>query len=125
MKKYRLQILGIVSDSVLNLVSKGLIREYKKGLTLVFFCSYSEDEVPIGEEFRYLINPRTNQTFTVNAIHIDVTQSWGISLDSIPIGHKTISRFEFSESDLFIIRKEIPIINSWFTSNLDFELIQN
>lgn len=124
MNEYYLQISGVVSKSSYKFISNGFTKPYNESLVLNLFCSYSEYEVPIGSEFNYLVNLQDNRVLKVKAILIDVTQAYGLSYNSVPLGHKTISRFEFSESDISLIKNEIPVADTWFSSNSKFELRQ-
>lgn len=116
------KISGIVSQTALKLVSKGLTRSRDKKVSIDMFCEYSEYEIPIGTEFNYLKDIKHNTFLKLKAVLIDVTQSWGLSFDTIPKGHKTISRFEFTEIDLNIITDKIPIIDTW--SFAEWELLK-
>lgn len=99
-------------------------KEYNPVLSLDFFCSYSEYEIPIGFVFTGLRNCKTGLTVKIKAKLVDVTQQWGLSMDVIPIGFKTISRIEFEDAEsVNAVKKQMPIIDSWENTDFKFELI--
>lgn len=121
---FEILMTGIVSKSSILLVEKGLKRDYNTALSLDFFCLYSEYEIPVGFVFTNFHIRKTGLFIKVNAKLVDVTQQWGLPMDFIPMGYKTISRIEFENAESIIaIKKGMPIINSWENSDYKFELI--
>jgi hypothetical protein len=126
MKKliFRVRIPGIVSESTKKLIDKGFSRHGDENLTLDLFCSFSEFEIPIGTTFNYFEKDNTLIPLD-HAMLIAVTQQLGKPFDVIPMGWKTISKFEFSEKDINVLKNELPIIDSWYdTDYYEFSLLK-
>ncbi|RKR84849.1 hypothetical protein BDD43_5102 [Mucilaginibacter gracilis] len=121
---YKSQVLGIVSENSYEVIKKGLKRKFNEGLALNFFCTYSEYEIPFGTRFNYLKNNLSGTIVEIQATLVDATQQWGLPFDNVPMGYKTISRFEFTELGLDLIKREIPVIDSWSSTKSVFEFLR-
>jgi len=116
---------GIVSASSIRILEKGLKRQCDRTLSLDFFCLYSEYEIPIGSNFTSIRNLKTGLSVKIQGRLVDATQQWGLSIDCIPSGSRTLARIEFeNEESVIFIKKEMPIIDRWEDSSYNFALIE-
>ena len=116
---------GIVSASSMRILERGLKRHYDTKLSLDFFCTYSEYEIPLNAIFTRFHNIKTGLSVETRAKLVDITQQWGIPFDVIPMGWKTLARVEFeNEETIIFLKKEMPIVNRWGDSSCNFTLVE-
>ena len=120
---FEIAMSGIVSASSIRMLEKGLQRRYDHTMYLDFFCLYSEYEIPLGATFSSFRNLKTGLSVKMKARLVDITQQWGIPIDVIPMGSRTLARVEFEdEESIAYIKREMPVINRWEDSNFNFAL---
>jgi len=107
-----LWIEGKISRSSFELIKDGFILE-KPDEAEILFIGYAYDNVPLGKTFQVIFSKRNpaEAIFRQSKI-IAVTQEFGIPLDVIPQGWKTICIVEFPQGIPDII-KNLPVINAW------------
>lgn len=108
--------LGIVDEWI----SKYWYRTNKKSNNaLLLFCGYSDYEIPVG----YVFNKITKEDEIMCTASITlkaVTQQYFKPFDCIPNGWKTISEFEFDVSTYEMMKKQMPIIDDWYSESRMF-----
>lgn len=114
---------GIVSETTLAMLSNKLHFEVKKEGAIFLFCDYSKFQVPLGTVFNYIVDGRSKvSAFKARMELIYVTQEFFQPYEFIPIGHKTICQFNFTQRAFNFLSQELPIIDSWKPLSFSFYL---
>jgi len=111
--RYQVSVNGIISSWSKIIADRGFKVKGDEKRTLDLFCWYSELEVPIGATFNCFEKNNVQTQLKKDAVLIAVTQQMGKPFEVIPEGWKTISKFEFSEEDLYTLKNELPVLDSW------------
>jgi len=102
----RIGIKGIVSDIV-----KSNLGILLKGNEIALFLSYSEEDIPIGHKFKYII---IGQELVGMPLFLKyVTQQFGKEFNSIPKGWKTIAVLEAEDKIPEWLMEKMKTIDSW------------
>ena len=111
--RYQVSVNGIISSWSKIMADRGFKVKGDEKRTLDLFCWYSNLEIPIGATFNCFEKNNVQTQLKKDAILIAVTQQMGKPFEVIPEGWKTISKFEFSEEDLYTLKNELPVLDSW------------
>lgn len=106
-----LQIQGIVDNDVLRTLIN--IEKYAMQNTLWLFVDYSPVEYKLKAKFDIILagEKKSMMPKIYNIKLLDVIEQTGKKLRSIPVGYKTICRFEFKPLPDTI--QELPILKWW------------
>lgn len=107
-----LQLQGIVSEDVLSKIVP--VRKFTKANTKWLFVDYAPKDYKVGTRFDVMLKGENKlmvpEIFNIKLLN--VLDQFGNHLDSIPMGSKTICRFEFIPTIPKEI-KDLPIIKYW------------
>ena len=122
--RYQVKVNGIISETSKKLIDKGFTETRDEFHTINLFCSYSELKIPIGATFNCFEKNNKQTILEKDAVLLAVTQQFGKPFEFIPEGWKTISKFEFSEKDVYNLKNELPILDSWTYLDDEFFLLK-
>lgn len=116
------KVLGKCSDSILNDFQAQEIFVGLKANEVILFCDYSNFNIPIYSRFNSV---RLKDEIIITDVSInlkEVSQQFFKTYNMIPIGWKTLCRFEFNDEEkLKEIVDILPEISGWdFSDGLLF-----
>jgi hypothetical protein len=108
-----LRLDGIVSPSSLGLVEQGLPRDLPPH-SRICFVDFADADFGLPRRFDTVFDlADPDRHWTVEVEIVAVTQQWGIPLDLIPHGWKTICVLVFSHGVPEII-DSLPVVDRWY-----------
>jgi hypothetical protein len=120
---------NIMELRVVGRLTKDLINKYKDILEyfsnnnaseIILFCDFSEFEINKNYLFN---NIRVNENIIACPLLLkSISQEYMLPFESIPIGWKTVCKFEILEADNIKLINSLPEINEWSESNTVFVL---
>lgn len=118
-----LRLLGRPTIAIMNKFKK-VFELYKNEKTpfIILFCDFSEFEIPIGHHFRYIEIDKKRLLLKGLIILKSISQEHAILFESIPVGWKTICKFEILETADIDVFNILPEINQWSESKMVFTL---
>jgi hypothetical protein len=120
----RVSVNGIISEKSRSIIDKGFKVNGDQLLTLNLFCWYAEFDIKIGATFNCFEKNNMQMLLKKEAVLIAVTQQVGKPFELIPAGWKTISKFEFCAEDVYYLKRELPILDSWTFIKDEFYLLR-
>ena len=107
-----LSVQGLVSPSTLQLVRKGLPKRWPSSARCVF-VSYAYADLPVGKRFDAVAASDTLQGAEATTARIlAVTQQFGVALDRVPQGWKTICVIDFPTGVPTCVA-QLPMLDAW------------
>ncbi len=119
MENRYLQIQGIVDRTVLNELID--VEKYAKPNTEWLFVDYSPVQYKLNTKFDIILAGEEKKMLPkfFNIKLLDAFEQTGKKLDCIPLGWKTICRFECKPIPAAVLK--LPVLSSWtYTSELKF-----
>jgi len=116
MQTIELKVVGKLSKKLFDKFNDSLITKGLEFNELILFCDYSDFDIPIGHCFQSVREPDKQSPFYCNIILKKISEEFGISLELIPKGYKTICKFKFIDKNIPEIIKNIPEIIDWYES---------
>jgi hypothetical protein len=111
----QLKVLGRFPGEYFEKFS-GVLYPVKPASEIILFCDYSSFEIPIGFSFNEVEDADKNK-FSGIIVLKTVTQASALHFDGVPIGHKTICKFDVNEPALFNVLDKMKMIKSWYGSD--------
>ena len=107
-----LRVQGLVSPSTLQLVRKGLPKRWPSSARCVF-VSYAHADMPVGKLFDAVTASDALQGAEATTARIlAVTQQFGVALDVVPQGWKTICVIDFPAGVPACVA-QLPVLDAW------------
>lgn len=107
-----LRVQGLVSSSTLRLVRKGLPGRWPSSARCVF-VSYAYADLPVGERFDAVAeSDKLEGALATTARILAVTQQFGVALDVVPQGWKTICVVDFPAGVPACVA-QLPVLDAW------------
>ncbi|MFY0256492.1 hypothetical protein ACDQ55_21365 [Chitinophaga sp. 30R24] len=112
MEDIKVKVLGRLSNKMFNLYKDVL--DVKEN-DVVFFCDYSEFDIPVGYCFTGVV--KSDNTILGCKIRLkSVSQQFLKLFDEIPHGWKTIGNFEFIDGIIPDEVQMLPLLDDWIYS---------
>ncbi|WP_429047370.1 hypothetical protein [Chitinophaga sp. W3I9] len=94
MEKLRIKIIGKLKKELEDNFVEALDCHELKSNQIIFFCDYSEFDIPVGYCFTEVVRS-DNTILNCKVLLVNISQQFFKPFDEIPHGWKTISKFEF------------------------------
>ena len=116
---------------VVGRLTKDLIIRYKgilgysskkNVLEIIFFCDFSEFEIHSNHLFKYIRVNKNENLIACPLLLKSISQEYMLPLESIPIGWKTVCKFEILEPKNIELFNSLPEVNEWSESTTVFIL---
>src|SRR5688572_32402570 len=106
-----LKILGKAEKNVCELFSEVMSDNRNLENEIILFCDYSGFDIPVGYVFKKIIDANSNE-FSGELILKSVSQQFARPFDMVPMGWKTICKFEIKDIFLLEILNSLESLNT-------------
>jgi len=119
-----LKIVGRLTESLINSYKNMLDYTSNDNITdIIVFCDYSKFEIKRNHVFENIWINKTENVIKCSLVLKSISQEYMLPLESIPIGWKTICRFNVLDKEQIKLFQALPEINEWSESNSFFILL--
>lgn len=119
----KLRVIGKLDEELIKKYEKVLkYGNSKKRIEIILFCDFSEFEIPIDYKFTSVENMEGKIILINGMILKNVSQEYIMSFDLIPLGWRTICKFQLLEKSSGKLLDQLPTIKHWSESSTFFIL---